>query len=86
MVRVTNPESKLFHLKRNRNYFQDLADVACVDNRKQMINNSQGTYQEALNMQERDAAHTPVCLGLALNCSVFYYEIFKNPKLAMHTD
>lgn len=85
MDNVTTSESKFFYLKRKRDYLQDLADVAYGDNRKK-LNNSQGTYKEALNMQERDATHTSICLGLSLGHSAFYYEILNNPKLAMHPD
>ncbi|KAG5199995.1 hypothetical protein JEQ12_006474 [Ovis aries] len=64
-------------------YFRYLAEVACGDDRKQTINNSQGAYQEAFNISKKEMQPThPIWLGLALNFSVLYYEILNNPELA----
>ncbi|KAI4581112.1 hypothetical protein MJG53_010654 [Ovis ammon polii x Ovis aries] len=64
-------------------YFRYLAEVACGDDRKQTINNSQGAYQEAFNISKKEMQPThPIRLGLALNFSVLYYEILNNPELA----
>uniref|UniRef100_A0A2I3GDA8 14-3-3 domain-containing protein n=1 Tax=Nomascus leucogenys TaxID=61853 RepID=A0A2I3GDA8_NOMLE len=74
IANATNPESKVFYLKMK---------VACGDDRKQMIDNSQGAYQEAFDTGKKEMQHThPIHLGLALNFSVFYYEILNNPELA----
>ncbi|CAO2604934.1 14-3-3 protein theta [Lemmus lemmus] len=76
-------ESKVFYLKMKGDYFRYLAEVACGDDRKQTIDNSQGAYQEAFDISKKEMQPThPIRLGLALNFSVFYYEILNNPELA----
>ena len=47
IANATNPESKVFYLKMNGDYFQDLAEVACGDDGKQPIENSQRAYHWA---------------------------------------
>uniref|UniRef100_A0A2K5PI16 14-3-3 domain-containing protein n=1 Tax=Cebus imitator TaxID=2715852 RepID=A0A2K5PI16_CEBIM len=80
---VTNPESKVFYLKMKSDYFQYLAEVACGDDQKQMIDNCQGAYQEAFDISKKKMQPThPIYLGLALNFSVFHHEILNNPELA----
>lgn len=82
IANATNPESKVFYLKMKGDYFRYLAEVACGDDRKQTIDNSQGAYQEAFDISKKEMQPThPIRLGLALNFSVFYYEIL-NPELA----
>uniref|UniRef100_A0A8C6ACZ1 14-3-3 domain-containing protein n=1 Tax=Marmota marmota marmota TaxID=9994 RepID=A0A8C6ACZ1_MARMA len=41
-------ESKVFSLKMKGDYFRYVAEVACGDDRKQTIDNSQGAYQRHL--------------------------------------
>ncbi|KAL6086144.1 hypothetical protein STEG23_006279 [Scotinomys teguina] len=83
IANATNPESKVFYLKMKGDYFRYLAKVACGDDRKQTIDNSQGAYQEAFDISKKEMQPThPIRLGLALNFSVFYYEILNNPELA----
>ncbi|XP_057579101.1 14-3-3 protein theta-like [Hippopotamus amphibius kiboko] len=80
---ATNPESKGFYLKMKGDYFRYLAEVACGDDPKQTIDNSQGAYQEAFDISKKEMQPThPICLELALNFSVSYYEILNNPELA----
>ncbi|XP_005897050.3 14-3-3 protein theta [Bos mutus] len=79
---ATNPES-VFYLKMKGDYFRYLAEVACGDDWKQTIDNSQGAYQEAFHISKKEMQPThPIGLGLALNFSVLYYEILNNPELA----
>ncbi|CAO2592923.1 14-3-3 protein theta [Lemmus lemmus] len=67
-------QSKVFYLKMKGDYFRYLAEVACGDDRKQTIDNSQGAYQEAFDISKKEMQPThPIRLGLALNFSVFYY-------------
>ncbi|CAO2604932.1 14-3-3 protein theta [Lemmus lemmus] len=71
VTNATNPESKVFYLKMKGDYFRYLAEVACGDDRKQTIDNSQGAYQEAFDISKKEMQPThPIRLGLALNFSL----------------
>nr|XP_057946490.1 14-3-3 protein zeta-like [Doryrhamphus excisus]XP_057946492.1 14-3-3 protein zeta-like [Doryrhamphus excisus] len=76
-------ESKVFYLKMKGDYFRYLAEVASGDDKSKTIENSQQAYQEAFNISktEMDPTH-PIRLGLALNFSVFFYEILNSPEKA----
>lgn len=53
----------------------------CAD----IINSSQQAYQDALEISAKEMPPThPIRLGLALNFSVFYYEIVNSPEKACH--
>jgi len=77
--KAANPESKVFYLKMKGDYYRYLAEVATGDER----NNSQKAYQEAFDIAKDKMQPThPIRLGLALNFSVFYYEILNAPDKA----
>lgn len=47
------------------------------------VENSQQAYQEAFEISKKEMQPThPIRLGLALNFSVFYYEILNSPEQA----
>lgn len=49
------------------------------------VENSQQAYQQAFDISKGEMQPThPIRLGLALNFSVFYYEILSNPDKACH--
>ncbi|XP_029975978.1 14-3-3-like protein [Salarias fasciatus] len=74
-------ESKVFYLKMKGDYYRYKAEVA-GDN-KEDIKNSEAAYQAAFDVSEKEMSTTnPIRLGLALNFSVFYYEIKCSPKEA----
>ncbi|XP_046901527.1 14-3-3 protein zeta/delta-like [Hypomesus transpacificus] len=79
----TNPESKVFYLKMKGDYYRYLAEVASGADRTATIDNSQEAYQQAFDIskEKMDPTH-PIRLGLALNFSVFYYEILNSPEKA----
>ncbi|KAJ8341721.1 hypothetical protein SKAU_G00340120 [Synaphobranchus kaupii] len=77
-----NPESTVFYLKMKGDYFRYLAEVA-GEKKKETIESSQKAYQEAFDVsKEKMQATHPIRLGLALNFSVFYYEILNTPEMA----
>lgn len=80
--KATQSESKVFYLKMKGDYYRYLAEVA-GDDKEAIVNKSQQAYQEAFNISKKDMQPThPIRLGLALNFSVFYYEIQNSPEKA----
>uniref|UniRef100_A0A3Q0T433 Tyrosine 3-monooxygenase/tryptophan 5-monooxygenase activation protein, theta polypeptide a n=1 Tax=Amphilophus citrinellus TaxID=61819 RepID=A0A3Q0T433_AMPCI len=65
---ASNSESKVFYLKMKGDYYRYLAEVASGENK---------TSDKA----EMEPTH-PIRLGLALNFSVFFYEILNSPEKA----
>uniref|UniRef100_A0A8C9GEK4 Tyrosine 3-monooxygenase/tryptophan 5-monooxygenase activation protein beta n=1 Tax=Pavo cristatus TaxID=9049 RepID=A0A8C9GEK4_PAVCR len=77
------PESKVFYLKMKGDYYRYLSEVASGDNKQTTVANSQQAYQEAFEISKKEMQPThPIRLGLALNFSVFYYEILNSPEKA----
>ena len=55
------------------------------DKRKEAANNAHDSYKSATDIAQTELAPThPIRLGLALNFSVFYYEILNSPDRACH--
>lgn len=85
IVKASNPESKVFYLKMKGDYFRYLAEVAGSTEKKAEVGNSQVAYQEAFEIAKGQMQPThPIRLGLALNFSVFHYEIQNSPDQACH--
>merc|ERR1712110_1334116 len=75
IAKASNAESKVFYLKMKGDYYRYLAEVANGDARK--------AYQDAFDIAKSSMQPThPIRLGLALNFSVFYYEIMSSPDKA----
>ncbi|XP_032760757.1 14-3-3 protein beta/alpha isoform X1 [Rattus norvegicus] len=83
ILNATHAESKVFYLKMKGDYFRYLSEVASGDNKQTTVSNSQQAYQEAFEISKKEMQPThPIRLGLALNFSVFYYEILNSPEKA----
>jgi 14-3-3 protein beta/theta/zeta len=81
--KAANPESKVFYLKMKGDYYRYLAEVASGDDKNAVVGESQKAYQEAFDVAKDKMQPThPIRLGLALNFSVFYYEILNAPDKA----
>lgn len=62
-----------------------MAEFALGDKRKESADKSLEAYKNATEVAQTDLAPThPIRLGLALNFSVFYYEILNAPDQACH--
>ncbi|EDV22402.1 14-3-3 protein beta/alpha-B [Trichoplax sp. H2] len=80
---ATDDESKVFYLKMKGDYYRYLAEVADRESREGIVEDSQKAYQEAFDLSKKQMPSThPIRLGLALNFSVFYYEIQNTPVKA----
>uniref|UniRef100_A0AAQ4RML7 14-3-3 domain-containing protein n=1 Tax=Gasterosteus aculeatus aculeatus TaxID=481459 RepID=A0AAQ4RML7_GASAC len=83
IANATQAESKVFYLKMKGDYFRYLSEVASGDAKKDTVENSQQAYQNAFDISKKDMQPThPIRLGLALNFSVFFYEILNSPEQA----
>merc|ERR1719159_817707 len=79
IAKASNAESSVFYLKMKGDYFRYLAEVAVGNDRDGIMKNSEGAYSDAFAIAETMAPTHPIRLGLALNFSVFHYEILNNP-------
>ncbi|MCO5563183.1 hypothetical protein L7F22_016820 [Adiantum nelumboides] len=78
-------ESTVFYYKMKGDYFRYLAEFKTSNERKEAADQSLKAYQSASNTAGTDLPPThPIRLGLALNFSVFYYEIMNSPERACH--
>ncbi|KDR15025.1 14-3-3 protein zeta [Zootermopsis nevadensis] len=81
--KASNAESKVFYLKMKGDYYRYLAEVATGETRNTVVEDSQKAYQDAFEISKAKMQPThPIRLGLALNFSVFYYEILNSPDKA----
>ncbi|KAF2970105.1 hypothetical protein GQX73_g3474 [Xylaria multiplex] len=78
-------ESKVFYHKMKGDYHRYLAEFAIGDRRKESADKSLEAYKAATEVAQTELPPThPIRLGLALNFSVFYYEILNAPDQACH--
>jgi 14-3-3 protein epsilon len=76
-------ESKVFYHKMKGDYHRYLAEISTEAARKSASQDSLQAYQSASDIATKELPSTdPVRLGLALNFSVFYYEILNSPERA----
>ncbi|CAH1800607.1 unnamed protein product [Owenia fusiformis] len=80
---ATKPESEVFYNKMKGDYHRYIAEFATANDRKEAAENSLVAYKAANDIAMAKLAPThPIRLGLALNFSVFYYEILNSPDRA----
>merc|ERR1712070_809276 len=79
----TSGESKVFYYKMKGDYQRYLAEFSVGAQRKDSAENSLTAYKSASEIAQTELPPThPIRLGLALNFSVFYYEILNSPDRA----
>ncbi|CAN6720656.1 unnamed protein product [Malus baccata var. baccata] len=78
-------ESTVFYQKMKGDYYRYLAEFRSGDDRKEAADHSLKAYLTAVDTAASELPPThPTRLGLALNFSVFYYEILNSPERACH--
>merc|ERR1712050_805095 len=83
ITKATNDESKVFYQKMKADYYRYIAEFTEGDKKSAAAENARKAYQEAQNAAEKGLAVThPIRLGLALNFSVFQYEVLGEPDEA----
>merc|ERR1711994_1005203 len=80
-VKGNGDETEVFYLKMCGDYYRYLSEFKTED--KEIKANAEKYYKEAMDVAEANLNEThPTRLGLALNFSVCYYEILKEPEKA----
>jgi len=81
--KADNPEAKVFYHKMKGDYYRYLAEFASGEGHTKAAQEAHDSYKTASEnaLSELPATH-PIRLGLALNFSVFYYEVFSSPEKA----
>lgn len=78
-----NPQSEVFYLKMKGDYHRYIAEYATGDKHKSAAEEAYQAYSRANEIAQKSLETTnPIRLGLALNFSVFYYEVRNDPKQA----
>merc|ERR1712059_153822 len=79
----SNGESKVFYQKMKADYYRYIAGYTEGEKKTEAANNAKEAYKAAQEVAEKDLAVThPIRLGLALNFSVFQYEVLNEPEQA----
>jgi len=79
----TTGESKVFYYKMKGDYHRYLAESTSGDNRSKSSEEALSAYKAASEIAMDLLPTNPIRLGLALNFSVFYYEIMNSPDSAI---
>merc|ERR1712183_266537 len=81
-ILVSTYKGKVFYLKMKADYFRYLAEFAAPEIKKGHADNAQSAYASATDAAADLAPTHPIRLGLALNYSVFQYEVQAKTKEA----
>ncbi len=85
-VKGNGDETEVFYLKMCGDYYRYLSEFKTSpdDKAKEIKAKAEEAYKKAMDVAEASLVETdPTRLGLALNFSVCYYEILKEPKKAI---
>merc|ERR1711862_224762 len=83
IANAANGEPKVFYQKMKADYYRYIAEYKVDDEKKKASESARQAYEAAQEVANKDLAVThPIRLGLALNYSVFQYEVLANPDEA----
>jgi 14-3-3 protein epsilon len=79
----TSGESKVFYYKMMGDYYRYIAEYKVDQDKATASEKAHEAYKQAMEIAKSELLVThPIRLGLALNFSVFYYEVLNNPDEA----
>ncbi|CAN6670359.1 protein Bmh1p [Trichomonascus vanleenenianus] len=85
LPKAESGESKVFYYKMKGDYHRYLAEIASGEKRKNAATDAHDAYRKATDVAQTSLSSThPIRLGLALNFSVFFYEILNSPERACY--
>lgn len=84
---IPNPENvqaKIFYLKMKGDYHRYMVEICGEGSKRdELSKNAENAYHEAMTIaKEKVSTTSPIRLGLALNYSVFFYEVKNSPTEA----
>jgi 14-3-3 protein epsilon len=83
LEKASSDESKVFYHKMKADYYRYIAEFKTGDDKTAAAENARKAYDDASNIASAGLPVThPIRLGLALNFSVFQYEVLGNPEEA----
>ena len=80
--RSNDYESKVFYYKMKADYFRYIAENVEGEKKQTYSQSSLKSYESASEVAKNLSIVNPIRLGLALNFSVFHYEVLSNQELA----
>merc|ERR1712098_278071 len=79
----TSGECKVFYYKMKGDYYRYIAEYTEGEGKSKAASSAKDAYEDASKVAATDLVVThPIRLGLALNFSVFHYEVLNNPEEA----
>lgn len=80
---LQDSESRVFYFKMKGDYYRYISEFSNEEGKKASAEQAEESYKRATETAEAELPSThPIRLGLALNYSVFYYEILNQPQKA----
>lgn len=82
LTKAVENEAKVFYHKMTADYYRYMAENVDGDQKKTFGENSLKSYNLASEDAKKLKIENPIRLGLALNFSVFYFEVMNDQKMA----
>jgi 14-3-3 protein epsilon len=82
LKKAEDAEAKVFYYKMKGDYNRYIAEYAQNDLKQQVADAASSAYKSANDLAKELPPTHPISLGLALNYSVFYYEVLNNHEMA----
>jgi len=82
LKKAEDAEARVFYYKMKGDYNRYIAEYAQGDLKQRVGEGARQSYEEATKLVKGLPPHHPIALGLALNYSVFYYEVLNDHETA----